>query len=74
MSFIAASPDQQRVRRIRRALVAVSAALDDQAQIVIPGEIDRGDHVGGRLCAATAYTLGADIHASTQPDVCVAPA
>ena len=45
MSFIAPGPDQQRVGRIRRALVAVAAALDDQAQIVVAGEIDRGDDV-----------------------------
>ena len=41
-------PDQQRIRRIGRALVAVAAALDDQPQIVLAGEIDRGDDVVGR--------------------------
>ncbi len=42
-----AGPDHQRIRRVRGAEIAVAAALDDQAQIVVPREIDRGDHVAG---------------------------
>jgi hypothetical protein len=42
-----AGPDQQRVRRIGRSLVAVAAALDDQAQVIFAREIDgRGDVLG----------------------------
>ena len=43
-----ARPDQQRIRRVGGALVAVAAALDDQAQIVLAGEVDRGDDVRSR--------------------------
>ena len=40
-------PDEQRVGGVRRALVAVAAALDDQAQVVLAREVDRGDDIGG---------------------------
>ena len=42
-------PDQQRVGRVRRPLIAVAAALHHQPQIVLPREIDRGDDVRRRL-------------------------
>ena len=49
-------PDQQRVRRVRRALVAVPAALHDDAQVVRAREVHGGRDVGGllrrdRVCA-----------------------
>ena len=44
-----ARPDQQRIGRIRRAVKAVAAAFDDQAQIVLAGEIDGGRDIGGSL-------------------------
>ena len=65
-----ARPDQQRVGGIGRALVAVAAAFDDQPQMLFAREVDGGNDVFG-LAAATAYALGADVHASTQPEVCV---
>jgi hypothetical protein len=40
-------PDQQRVRRIGGALIAMAAAFDDQPQIVLACEIDGGNHVSG---------------------------
>ena len=40
-------PDQQRIGRIRRAVKTVAAAFDDQAQIVLAGEVDGGRDVGG---------------------------
>src|SRR5438067_2386867 len=46
-SVNASSPDQERIGRVRCALITVAAALDDQAQIVVASEIYRGDHVGG---------------------------
>ena len=42
-------PNQERIRRIGGALVTVPAAFDDQAQIVLPREVDRCDHVSGVL-------------------------
>ena len=42
-------PDQQRIRRIGGALIAVPAALDDQPQIVRPGKVDSSHHIGGAL-------------------------
>ena len=42
-------PDQQGVRRVRRSLVAVAAALHDQPKIVLACEIDRGDDIARRL-------------------------
>ena len=43
-----AGPDQQRVGRVRRALITVTATLDDEAQIVFSREIDRRNHVRRR--------------------------
>ena len=40
-----ARPDQQRVGRIGRALVAVAAALDRQAQVIFAGKIHRRGNV-----------------------------
>jgi hypothetical protein len=42
-------PDQQRIRCIRSAEIAMAAAFYDQPQIVVAGEIDRGNDVTGRL-------------------------
>ena len=44
-----ARPDEQRVGRVRRSLVAVAAALHHQPQVVLPGEIDGRDDIAGRL-------------------------
>jgi hypothetical protein len=38
-------PDQQRIRRIRSAEIAVAAAFDDQPQIIVASEIDCSDDV-----------------------------
>ena len=65
-------PDQQRVRRVGCALVAVAAGFHDDPQIVLAGEIDSGDDIVV-VRAATAYTLGLDVQASTQPSDCVSP-
>src|SRR5215472_12387287 len=43
------SPDQERVRRVRAAEVAMPATFDDQAKVVLAREVDGGDHVRGRL-------------------------
>src|SRR5271168_490113 len=46
-------PDQQRIRRIRGALITVASALDRQAQIIFAGEINRRRDVlgvSGRHC------------------------
>ena len=40
-------PEQQRIRRTRGALVAVPPAFHDQPQMMLAGEIDRRDDVGG---------------------------
>jgi hypothetical protein len=40
-------PDQQRIRRARRALVAVPTALHDESQAVVAREIDGRDDVSG---------------------------
>ncbi len=45
----APGPDQQRIRRIRSAEIAVAAAFDDQPQVIIAGEIDCSKDVTGRL-------------------------
>jgi hypothetical protein len=42
-----ARPDQQGVRGVGRAKIGMAAALHDQAQILLAGEIDRGDDVFG---------------------------
>jgi len=42
-------PDQQRIHRIGRTQIAVPAALDDQPQIVVAGEIDCSDNVSRGL-------------------------
>ena len=42
-------PEQQGIRRVGRAEIAVAAALDDQAQVVGAGEADGGGDVGGTL-------------------------
>ena len=43
-----ARPDQQRIRGIGCALVAVAATLHDEPQIVLAGEIDGRDDIVGR--------------------------
>ncbi len=43
-------PDQQRIRRIGGALVAVAAALDHQAQVIFAGKIHRRGNVLGISC------------------------
>jgi hypothetical protein len=61
-------PDQQRVRRVGRALVAVAAAFDDKPQIVLAGEIDsrrhvarvmRGDRIDAACCGPSVDPSGA---------------
>ena len=42
-----ARPDQQRVGRVGRALIAVAAAFHHQPQAMRAGEVDRGGDVGG---------------------------
>ena len=42
-----AGPDQQRIRGAGGSLIAVTAALHDQADAVRAGEVDRRDHVRG---------------------------
>ena len=42
-------PHQERIGRVRRALIAVAASLDDQAQPVVAREIDGGGNVGGAV-------------------------
>ncbi len=42
-------PDQQRIGGVRGSLVAVPAALDDQAQFVVAREVHRGNDIGGGL-------------------------
>jgi len=42
-----ARPDEERIGRIRRALIAVSATFDDQAQIMFAGEMHSGSDVVG---------------------------
>jgi hypothetical protein len=42
-------PDQQGIRRIGGALVAVAATLHDQSQPVLAGEVHGGDDILGRL-------------------------
>ncbi len=43
-----ARPYQERIGRIRRALIAMAAALDDEAQIVFPRKIDGCNDIGRR--------------------------
>ena len=67
-------PDQQRVRRVGRALVAVAAALHDEPQIVLAGEIDRGDDIvrrpGGHRVDARPRRPGVDpAEGLRQPDL-----
>jgi hypothetical protein len=38
-------PDEQGIGRVRGALVAVAGAFDDEAEIVVPREIDCGSHI-----------------------------
>lgn len=52
-----ASPDQERVGRVGGALVTVSAAFDDEAQIIFAGEIDGSYNVGG-LCSGDSINAG----------------
>ena len=40
-----AGPDQQGVRGVRGALITVASAFDDQAQMVLAREVDRGGDV-----------------------------
>ena len=40
-----AHPYEKRIGRARRALVAVAATLDDEAQIVLACEVDGGDDI-----------------------------
>ena len=42
-------PDQQRIRRVGGTEIAVAAALDDEAQVVLASEVDRGDDIPSRL-------------------------
>jgi hypothetical protein len=42
-----ASPDEQRIRCIRRAVIAVARSLHRQAKVMARGEVDRGGDVGG---------------------------
>ena len=43
-------PNQERIGRVRCALIAVAAAFYDEAQIVFAGKIDSGSDVGGVSC------------------------
>ena len=43
----ASRPDEQRVGRVRRALVAVAAALDDESHAPLAREVDRSGDGGG---------------------------
>src|SRR5271167_1188907 len=43
-------PNQKRIRRIGRALVAVAAALDHQAQVIFAGKIHGLSNVMGISC------------------------
>ena len=43
-------PNQKRIRRIGRPLVAVAAALDNQAQVIITGKIHGLSNVVGISC------------------------
>ena len=42
-------PDQQRIRRVGGTEIAVAAALDDEAQVVLAREVERGDDVPRRF-------------------------
>ena len=69
-----AGPDQQRVRRVGCALVAVAAGFHDEPQIVPAGEIDRGDdivrRIGGHRVHARTRGPGADpAKRLRQPDL-----
>ena len=68
-----ARPDEQGVRRVRRSLVAVAAALHHQPQIVVAGEIYRGDDVFGslgsdRVCARPRRPCADPAERLRQPD------
>ncbi len=43
-------PNQKRIRRIGRALIAVTAALDHQAQVIFAGKIHGLSNVMGISC------------------------
>src|ERR1035441_1283642 len=43
-------PNQKRIRRIRGALVAVAAAFDHQAQVILAGKIHGLSNVMGSSC------------------------
>ena len=47
MAFISRVQTRRESAAQERSLVAVAAALNDQAQLVFPGEVDGGDDVGG---------------------------
>ena len=63
-------PDQQRVGRVRGALIAVPAALHDQPQVVLAREVD-GRRRRRRRPRGDGIDAGRDVQASTQPRVCV---
>jgi len=67
-------PNQQRIRRIGCALIAVATTLHDESQIALAGEIDGGDDIvrrpGNHCVRAWLRRPGVDpAEGSRQPDL-----
>ena len=50
-----ARPDQERIRRVRCALIAMATAFDDETQVVFAGKVHRSSDVGSISCGDSKH-------------------